>query len=380
MTPTQLAPQHVVDFAVLAVGIYGVLRWASGARALRLCVTALGLSACGVFAQRVGLFVTAWMLHIAGALVAVLIIVLFPSEFRYALLRLDAVLRPRRKQPRSAEYGVLAQGVFDLAEHGTGVLVVLPRVDALDGLATEGIPVSMPLSPEMLSAVFHKTSPLHDGAIVAEGDLIVAVKVLLPLTARGDLPTYYGTRHRAALGLSECCDAVVVVASEATGHVSVAMDGSMNHCGSATELADALRNELTLRHTRARPGMRFVAALLSRAALKLATLGLTIGIWYVFVVSTGTVVRTFDVPVELTNIPDGFEISEQSASRVTVELRGSALLIDSVDQRPMVARIPVAVFKTGTTTVRVTPEALHVDPGIAVDRIIPDQISIRIDH
>ena len=379
MIISDLAPQHAIDFAVLMAAVYVALRWASRARALRLCLAAIALSVCGLLAHRLGLVVTAWVLHISAVIVALLILLLFPAEFRYALLRLDQVIRGGRKQSKAAEYAVLAQSVFDLANTGVGLLIVLPRADALDGLTAAGTPVSVPISSEILASIFNVSSPLHDGAAVVQDDRIVAVKVVLPLTRRVDLPAHYGTRHRAALGLSEHCDALVVVASEETHEVRLVRRGSMMLCRSAAELAEALSTELMPPYARQRLSTRVVRLLFGHARIKVAAVCLATGFWYVFFVSTGIVIRTLDVPIEFTNISAGLHIVDQSTSHLEVELRGSALLIDSLEPRSIIAHVPVGSPTTGTVTIRVTPESLNLDPGITIDRITPDHISLKLE-
>jgi diadenylate cyclase len=379
MNVIDVAPQHAIDFAVLTVAIYVALRWASRARALRLCLAAITLSVCGLLAHRLGLVVTAWVLHVSAAIVGLLILLLFPAEFRYALLRLDKAIRGGRKQSKAAECAALARSVFDLANTGLGLLIVLPRADALDGLTAAGTPVSIPISSETLASIFNVSSPLHDGAAVVQDDRIVAVKVVLPLTRRVDLPPQYGTRHRAALGLSEYCDALVVLASEETHEVRLSISGSMVLCGSAEELEEVLRTELVPRYARQRLSTRMARLLFAHARIKLAAIFLAAGLWYVFFVSTGIVIRRLDVPLEFTNIAAGLHIADQSTSQVEVELRGSALLIDSLEPRSIIAHVPVGSATTGTVTIRITPESLNLDSGIMIDRITPDRISLKLE-
>jgi diadenylate cyclase len=379
MNVIDVAPQHAIDFAVLTVAIYVALRWASRARALRLCLAAITLSVCGLLAHRLGLVVTAWVLHVSAAIVGLLILLLFPAEFRYALLRLDKAIRGGRKQSKAAECAALARSVFDLANTGLGLLIVLPRADALDGLTAAGTPVSIPISSETLASIFNVSSPLHDGAAVVQDDRIVAVKVVLPLTRRVDLPPQYGTRHRAALGLSEYCDALVVLASEETHEVRLSISGSMVLCGSAEELEEVLRTELVPRYARQRLSTRMARLLFAHARIKLAAIFLAAGLWYVFFVSTGIVIRRLDVPLEFTNIAAGLHIADQSTSHVEVELRGSALLIDSLEPRSIIAHVPVGSSTTGTVTIRITPESLNLDSGIMIDRITPDRISLKLE-
>jgi diadenylate cyclase len=379
MNVIDVAPQHAIDFAVLTVAIYVALRWASRARALRLCLAAITLSVCGLLAHRLGLVVTAWVLHVSAAIVGLLILLLFPAEFRYALLRLDKAIRGGRKQSKAAECAALARSVFDLANTGLGLLIVLPRADALDGLTAAGTPVSIPISSETLASIFNVSSPLHDGAAVVQDDRIVAVKVVLPLTRRVDLPPQYGTRHRAALGLSEYCDALVVLASEETHEVRLSISGSKVLCGSAEALEEVLRTELVPRYARQRLSTRMARLLFAHARIKLAAIFLAAGLWYVFFVSTGIVIRRLDVPLEFTNIAAGLHIADQSTSHVEVELRGSALLIDSLEPRSIIAHVPVGSSTTGTVTIRITPESLNLDSGIMIDRITPDRISLKLE-
>jgi diadenylate cyclase len=379
MNILDFAPQQTIDFAVLVAAVYVALRWASRARALRLCLAAITLSVCGLLAHRLGLVVTGWVLHVSAAIVALLILLLFPAEFRYALLRLDGAIRGGRKQSKLPEYTVLAQSVFDVAHTGVGLLIVLPRADALDGLTAAGTPVSIPISSETLASIFNVSSPLHDGAAVVQGDRIVAVKLVLPLTRRVDLPERYGTRHRAALGLSEHCDALVVVASEESHEVRLVSRASLTLCRSAAQLAEALRAEFMPRHARQSLGTRMAYLLFAHARIKVAAIFVATALWYVFFVSTGLVIRTFDVPVEFTNISAGLHITDQSTSHLEVELRGSALLIDSLEPRSIIAHVPVGRSTAGTLTIRVTPESLDLDPGITIDRIAPDHISLRLE-
>jgi hypothetical protein len=150
-------------------------------------------------------------------------------------------------------------------------------------------------------------------------------------------------------------------------------------CRSAAELAEALRTELMPPYARQRLSTRVVRLLFGHARIKVAAVCLATGLWYVFFVSTGIVIRTLDVPIEFTNISAGLHITYQSTSHLEVELRGSALLIDSLELRSIIAHVPVASPTTDTVTIRVTPESLNLDPGITIDRIAPDHISLKLE-
>ncbi|MCL4851501.1 MAG: diadenylate cyclase, partial [Bryobacteraceae bacterium] len=106
---------------------------------------------------------------------------------------------------------------FRLAAEKTGALLVLVRNDSITELMDGTIELAANISPEILEAIFQKNSPLHDGAAVIDGDQIVYANAVLPLTQRADLPVMYGTRHRAAMGLTELSDAIVIAVSEERG-------------------------------------------------------------------------------------------------------------------------------------------------------------------
>lgn len=114
----------------------------------------------------------------------------------------------------------------DMAESKTGALIVVRRESDLSHIIENGITIEAKSSVSLLKNIFFKNAPLHDGAVVIEGDRIVAAKCILPVT-QSDVPKDYGTRHRAAIGMSETSDAVIVVVSEETGGISVAHNGEL---------------------------------------------------------------------------------------------------------------------------------------------------------
>jgi diadenylate cyclase len=128
----------------------------------------------------------------------------------------------------------LVEAAEEMSERRIGALVAIERGDPLDGLVETGKSLEAEISAELVQTLFFPNTPLHDGALVLRGDRVVAAACLLPLTERRDLSRSLGTRHRAALGLSERCDAVVVVVSEESGQISLA-HGSELHRGLTAE-------------------------------------------------------------------------------------------------------------------------------------------------
>ena len=130
----------------------------------------------------------------------------------------------------------LIESVKYLSKTRTGALVVLERNDDINSYSDVGTQLEALLSTELLLTIFHTNTPLHDGAVVISGDLIKSAGVLLPLTEDPKLSWKYGTRHRAAIGMSEISDAACLVVSEETGDVSIALDGSLKKYDDITQL------------------------------------------------------------------------------------------------------------------------------------------------
>jgi diadenylate cyclase len=123
------------------------------------------------------------------------------------------------------KYSELAECVQRLSDHHHGALIVVERSDSLENIIQIGMPVDAILTPALLETIFYPGNPLHDGAVLIRGDKIVSAGNILPLTSTTTFGKKVGTRHRAALGISEKSDALVLVVSEETGRVSFALDG-----------------------------------------------------------------------------------------------------------------------------------------------------------
>jgi diadenylate cyclase len=370
--------QSIADFLVLAVAFYALLRWARSARAMRIALGVVGLHALALLARRLDLVVTSWVLDAAAILAVLVLLLVFQPELRRAFMRLDAAFK---QWPRPAAVGhtttrSIANAAFALVRYQVGALVVIARQDAISELIEGGIAIGAAITPELLEAIFQKLSPLHDGAVIIQGDQLVKANVVLPLTQRRDVPTFYGTRHRAALGIAERCDALVVVVSEERGEVTL-VDG-----GKTQLLADAQQLTVTLDGLLSPSGVRIEAWLHrlfhANLRLKFAALGLSGLIWAMSFLAAGTTIRTMTVPVELSDVPAGTEVTTQSADTLEIQIRGSPWIMDSVSLGRLVGRFDLGYLQPGWHTLRFQPQSLDLPPGIVVDRVTPETIRVEV--
>jgi len=176
-----------------------------------------------------------------GVAALVLIIVIFQPELRYGLIRLGS--NPFLRSLFRVEGQVIrevVEAVAYLSRNKIGALIVIARGVQLGAFIDRGIPLDAQVSAELLNAIFQPTSPLEDGAVIIQHERVAAACCILPLTENPTLSRTLGTRHRAALGVTEESDAVAVVASEQTGQISVALNGQLMRDLTPEELRDLL--------------------------------------------------------------------------------------------------------------------------------------------
>lgn len=235
----------IFDIFVVAVILYKVYEMLQDTRAIALVKGLLVLLVITMICNFLQLHVIYWLLQKTVTLLFVALPIVFQPELRRALEHLGQghFFGPRVVlDDDEARFLVneLVKAVKTLSSTKTGALLVIERETGLNDISATGIHIDGLITADFLLNVFIVNTPLHDGAAVIRGNRLVAAGCLLPLTEKRSLSTELGTRHRAAIGLSEQCDALVVVVSEETGTISVAENGYISrHLDS-----DTLREKL----------------------------------------------------------------------------------------------------------------------------------------
>ena len=220
--------RDTLDIVLVALAIYWVLILIRGTRAMQV-LSGLGLlMGVRVLADAAELNTVTWLLdNFVGAAVLI-VVILFQNDIRRALARVGRGFSPRfaeREESRVVEEVVRA--CAELVRRRLGGLVVFERETRLEDLMEGGSPLDAAVSKDLVVSLFLPTSPLHDGAVVIAHGRISHASCILPLTLRTELPEGVGTRHRAALGITEESDAIAVVVSEETSAISLAQGGEL---------------------------------------------------------------------------------------------------------------------------------------------------------
>jgi diadenylate cyclase len=237
--------RDVLDIALVAIVVYRILVMFRGTRAFQMLVGLACLVAGSLLARRLELYSTQWILDNFWSFWVIAVVVLFQPELRRALARVGegrvvTGLLGASRAERAHVIDEIVDAVESLTARRIGALIVMERAAGLRQYAELGVAVDGRVSADLLVSVFLPYSPLHDGAVFVRGSRIVAAGCFLPLSRNLQIARSLGTRHRAALGISEETDAVAVAVSEETGRVTIAVGG---HIETVRDLS-ALRSRL----------------------------------------------------------------------------------------------------------------------------------------
>lgn len=238
---------NVIDAVLVALIAYWVFTLIRGTRAVQVLKGLLVLGALTGVSRWLHLGLLSWILDKVWTVAFVAVVVIFQPEIRRLLEKLGQGAPLLRMISGAVSERVIEQvaaAVRELAQSRTGALIVFQRETGLNDLAEGGVLLDALVSKELLLAIFSPQSALHDGALIIRGDRVVAARCFLPLASQALLPSYLGSRHRAAVGLAEQTDALVVVVSEQTGQVSLAVEGKLERLAALGGLEALLTQRL----------------------------------------------------------------------------------------------------------------------------------------
>ena len=250
-TVRMMSVADVIDIIVVSVLIFYIYRFLRDRRAGKLVIGIVLLVALKVVCELTGMYVMQFILQTVFQVGLIIIAIIFQPELRSALEKVGgqpikgfrSIATQKRDEIRRVIDGV-AEAVSGLSETKTGALIVFERDTKLGDLVLTGTVIDAEPSPFLIRNIFHNKAPLHDGALIIRGERLYAAGCLLPLSMNTNIIKDLGTRHRAAIGMSENSDAVVVVVSEETGIVSIAVEGVLTRGYDAASLSAALEKYL----------------------------------------------------------------------------------------------------------------------------------------
>lgn len=368
--------QDIVDISLNSYILFRFYILFRGTNAFRVLIGITFLWFFQRLAFSLGLIITSWAIQGITAVAALIIIVVFRNEIRSVLQakNFKTILWGFSQKTITSPVEIIAESVFELARKHTGALIVFPANEDIEDVVQSGIPWRGVVSKEMILSIFWHDNPVHDGAAIIHKDRITEVACILPLSHKNDLPSYYGTRHRAALGLSEATDAMVVVVSEERGTVSVAKKSKIYSVNRKEDLERQLEEHLGERpkpqHDQRKEKLRIsFAALISFLFI--------VGVWFSFSRGLETLIN-FETPVEYMNRNSGVEIIDTSVNSVTLNLSGSGSLIKSIRPEQVKVKIDLGKATVGKNSFVITDENVSLPPGILLKRVTPPVVDVTL--
>ncbi len=373
---TGLRWQDVVDILLNSYILFRLYVLFRGTNVIRMIMAIAMLWMLERMAVNMGLIVTSWAMQGIIAAAALIVIIVFRNEIASVLQTRNVKSFfwgfPQRQVQTPVD--IIVESVYELARRKLGALIVLPLKKGIETVVQSGVSWQGKLSREMLLSIFWHGTPVHDGATIIQGDKIVEVAAILPLSKRKDLPSYFGTRHRAAVGLAEQTDAMVIVVSEERGRVTVFKDESIIQINDNIELGQVLcehAGEATA--TSGRKGQSVELGIAAMICLASIT-----GIWFSFARGLETLV-TLEVPVEFMNRDPKMEIFAASVSSVKLQLSGSGTLIKSVRPDQVKVKLNLANAVAGRNQVTIARDSVTLPPGIQLKQVDPQALAVTLD-
>lgn len=375
MLPSFIRIQDLADILIMTFLLYQLYSWFRKTRAMQVLL-GMGVVTLIYFATRfLDLYMTSWILQELGTVLIILIIVVFQAEIRQALYRFSLLRNffdPRENEQQS-HFQQIAETLFRFAEKRTGALLVFKRSESLADLMLNGVRLDCEITPQILEAIFADGTPLHDGAALIREGRIALASCHLPLSSTPDIPQYYGTRHRAALGLSERTDAIVVVVSEERGEVLLAEAGEFLKLGSPAELVAALEQRVS--PVREKTGMTWLQKLFSNLLPKTALLLIVTAFWALITSRQGQI-TTVTAPVRLQGVSDELVLVRSYPEEVDVQLKSFSSLTPAPAKLDISANIDLSGVREGQATVRIKNSDFSLPSGMVVSSVTPSSIKV----
>jgi diadenylate cyclase len=236
--------QDVVDIVLVAVIVYQVVLALKGTQAIQVLAGLFLLFLAYLVSRQLELFTLEWLLDIMVKSFVLIVVILFQADIRRGLSRMGKkAFFAARIHPLVTTEEV-CEAAETLASRHFGALIVMERYIGLSEYEEAAIKLDALVTKELLVSLFWPHSPTHDGAVIIQGDRIAAAGCLMPLSRNPDLDPTLGTRHRAAVGIGEATDALALVVSETTGHISLAEGGKLRRNLDRVQMRQVLRDLL----------------------------------------------------------------------------------------------------------------------------------------
>ena len=363
-----------LDIVFISVLIYLLLIWIKEAASRYVLIGISILGAVYVFSRLFHLYLTSFILQAFFAVLFLALIVIFQEDLRRFFEQIAVWgIRSRRGSMilSSQDADILIQATVSLAQKRIGALMVIQGEEPLDRHIKGGFELKGKISEALLESLFDPHSVGHDGAVVIDREKIIKFGCHLPLSTDFKKIGNLGTRHSAALGLSERSDAFCIVISEERGSISVAQEGRLETVVDVEQLTFLLERFYQRRSVHQTPKV-WKKRIVENLPEKIVALFLACGLWFAFG-HPETIRRDFVLPVEYRNLDPSWSIEGEKLKEVTVTFSGPELSFDSLDRRNLKMSLDMSQIQEGSQRMDLKKEMVQHPSNLSVVEIEPDK-------
>jgi diadenylate cyclase len=368
----------LADLVVVAVLFWIGIAWLRATRARLALVGLVILGSVYLLALQLGMPLTAWILQGFVAASVLVVVVVFQEDIR-RLFEQIALLGLRRRPLADVTDAVdtVSRTLTRLANENRGALVVIPGRDPLERHLDGGVVLDAKISEPLLLSLFDPHSPGHDGAVVLAGNRVSMFAAHLPLSVDHQQLGQRGTRHAAGLGLTERCDALSIVVSEERGTISVARSGKLRTLRRPELVVSELRDFLAQLAPAEEQGgrLRRIARRWREAALAVV---LATAVWAVAVPGSGDDEVERTVPVEILDLPKGYQLEAVEPPDVQVTLEGARRDLLALEEDDVAVHLNAVLVKLGRRTFTIGPDQVTHPPNLQVRAVSPASVRISL--
>jgi diadenylate cyclase len=372
------------DIAFMSLLIYALLVLFNRTKARFVLTGVIIISLVYLLARQFNLVLTTSVLQTFFAVIFIALIIIFQEEIRQfleqiALWSLNPQLALEKSRGSSREeIDVLVNTITDLAKERIGALIILPGKTPIESSIEGGKTLNGKLSEPLLKSLLDPHSIGHDGAIIIDYGNVVKFSCHLPLSRNFATLMNRGTRHAAALGLSEQCDALCLVVSEEKGTISVARNGELREIGS--EQLSLVLEKFYSEVNPIKKRRHWFTFFTKNYREKAIAIFMAVALWFVFVHESKLVYRTYNVPVKYTTLPSELKVEDIKPETVKVTFLGPRRAFYFFNEKEVELFLKIPEARKGIKTVNISESSLKFPKDISLENIEPRRVLVRIDN
>lgn len=369
----------VADIGLVALLLYTFLLWFKSTASRQILIGVGILFAVYGFARAFDLYMTTYLFQAVLAFSAIAAIVVFQEDIRRGFIRIASLGSMRQGHPQTLEkqVDILVEAAFDFARRRIGALIIAQGSESLGRHLRGGVAADARISKAILDSIFDPHSMGHDGAVIIDGDRISHFAVRLPLSENSEEIGAKGTRHSAALGLSERSDAFIIVVSEERGEVSVARSGKFEFVTRPMDLKQRLDHFVHRTHPRSAADLRR-RLLIENLGLKVTALLIAIVAWFMVSFEADTIHKTFVVPVEYRKLPETMDISDDAPTQVRVTLTGYERAFSLLAPSTLKVSLDMSRVEEGPQQVVIDESSIKLPSNLTLFRTAPRILTFSV--